>query len=73
MERRPDSDVAREPGRPWWSRTGSEICAVCLGTFDLEVEVRCRDCDAPLCPFCVVEVEATETVLCLDCGPGGED
>lgn len=57
--------------RPWWCRTGSEDCAACLGTFDLEVEVRCHDCDSPVCPFCVVEIEATTTLHCVDCSPGG--
>ena len=76
MDGRDDSGTGREGrpaeggSRPWWALTGSETCAVCLATFDLEVEVRCHDCDAPVCPLCVVEVEATTSLHCVACSPG---
>lgn len=54
--------------RGWWNATGSEACAVCAARFDYEIEVRCADCDAPLCPLCAVEVEARAEWVCAPCG-----
>ncbi len=72
MDHDPHPDASSDrTERRWWSETGSETCAVCAGSFDLEVEVRCEACDAPLCPFCAIEVEATARVVCLDCATGG--
>lgn len=51
----------------WWNRTGSEECTVCAARFDYEVEERCADCDAPVCPLCAVEVEVRTTVVCVPC------
>jgi hypothetical protein len=32
------------------------------------MEVRCYDCDSPICPFCVVNVTETDAVeLCPTC------
>lgn len=33
---------------------GSEVCPVCHQPYLRELEYRCFDCDAPLCPTCVV-------------------
>ena len=49
-------------GRPMATETirhsmitrGTEICPVCHQTYLLELEYRCFDCDAPICPTCVV-------------------
>ena len=57
---------------PWWAPRGSgaeaERCSFCLGVYAYELEVRCVDCDRPMCPVCAVEVRRTEVQVCLDCG-----
>ena len=46
----------QEPQIAWWAGGGSERCPVCLQLYAYEVQVRCTDCDGPLCPQCAVEV-----------------
>ena len=63
------------PTERWWAVGGTERCPACLQLYAYEVEVRCVDCDGPLCPLCVVEVRA-EALLrrCPDCcGEGGAE
>ena len=59
---------------PWWAHGGSERCPVCLQLYAYEVEVRCADCDGPLCPLCAVEV-TVELVArrCPDCCTGAAE
>jgi len=40
-----------------------ERCRDCEALFHYELEIRCVDCDAPICPFCVV----TERWSCRGC------
>lgn len=64
--------------RPWWLDAGcaetAEECGFCLGTYAVEAEVRCVDCDRPMCPLCVVVVRETASFRCADCAaaPLGE-
>jgi hypothetical protein len=37
-------------------RGAMEECPVCLQLYRFELERRCEDCDARLCPWCVIEV-----------------
>jgi hypothetical protein len=58
-----------EPATHWWLDEGGESCPRCLQTYAYEVEVRCVECDGPLCPHCAVRV--TELVVrCPDCPAG---
>jgi hypothetical protein len=54
---------------PWWLEGGEETCEVCLATYAYEVEVRCHDCDQPMCPGCAVWVRAQVEVYCPGCAP----
>ena len=56
--------------RIWWLDGGTEQCHVCLQSYAYEAEYRCVDCDAPICPYCVVRVKRTGRVYCPGCGPG---
>lgn len=48
----------------------TERCAFCLQTYAYEAEIRCRDCDHPMCHLCAVRVRAaTVRVCCPDCAP----
>ena len=42
---------------PWWLTGADEECPACGQAYAYEIEVRCVDCDAPLCPVCVTWVE----------------
>lgn len=53
----------------WWLEGGTEQCPVCLQRYAYEVEYRCVDCDAPVCPFCVVAVRRTGRAWCPGCAP----
>ena len=52
---------------PWWLSQGDEECPHCEGDYIFETEVRCVQCDAPICPMCVVRVG--RRVLCPGCKP----
>ena len=54
---------------PWWLSDGDEECAACGHAYAYEVEVRCIDCDAAMCPVCVAWV--TRQSFCPGCIPGG--
>ncbi|MGH7481352.1 MAG: hypothetical protein ACRELV_04305 [Longimicrobiales bacterium] len=45
----------------------TEVCAACEQRYLYELEYRCVECDAPLCPICAVSVRARRTVRCVDC------
>jgi hypothetical protein len=59
--------------RGWWQATGGETCSVCAARFDLAVEVRCAECDAPLCPVCAVVVTGSAERVCAGCTETGEE
>lgn len=52
----------------WWLSGGTEECPHCGQWYAYEVELRCTDCDAPICPLCVMRM--AERIVCPDCvGP----
>lgn len=55
----------------WALEPGPEECPHCLRGFHLEVGYHCADCDAPVCPVCVVVVRERSVVVCPDCVPHG--
>lgn len=59
-----------ERGEPWWL-SGEEACSACEQSYALEMEYRCVECDAPLCPVCVVTVRERVT-LCPECAEENE-
>jgi hypothetical protein len=52
-------------GASWWLEAGEVDCPHCEQAYSYEVEVRCYDCDEPICPMCIVQVD--EHVFCPDC------
>lgn len=52
--------------RPYWL-SGEELCTHCLHTYAYAVESRCNDCDEPVCPHCLVVIDAHDEVLCPIC------
>lgn len=63
-DRYQDATAPPDGHGPWWL-DGDEDCPHCEQRYALEMEVRCVDCDAPICPFCVVRVRAR--VYCPQC------
>ena len=61
---------ALKPGGPWWLDAGEEDCPHCEHTYSYEVEARCFDCDAPICPMCIVRIG--EHLFCPECRAPGE-
>jgi hypothetical protein len=59
------SDAAKNGDVPWWLDVGEEDCPHCEQTYTYEAEVRCFECDAPICRMCIVRVR--EHVLCPEC------
>lgn len=53
----------------WWIEGGEEECPSCEASYAYEVEVRCLDCDAPMCPICVVW--SARQARCPECVPVG--
>ena len=49
----------------WWLAQGEHDCPHCEQTYAYEVEARCFECDAPICPMCIVRVE--EHLFCPAC------
>jgi hypothetical protein len=49
----------------WWLEEGEHDCPHCEQSYSYEVEVRCFECDAPICPMCIVRVD--EHLFCPDC------
>jgi hypothetical protein len=62
---------SQSSGAPWWApdafHSEAEECSFCFGVYAYELEVRCVDCDRPMCPVCAVSVRRTEVHVCLDC------
>jgi hypothetical protein len=55
------------PGiQPWWLADATETCPACGQAYAYHTEIRCFDCDGPLCPICV-EVTNTLEFSCPDC------
>jgi len=64
------ADRRTQSGRSlWWLSGGSQQCRYCLGWYAWEVALHCIDCDAPVCPLCVVRRRAERLVACPACGP----
>jgi hypothetical protein len=51
---------------PWWLSDATETCPTCGQSYAYHTEVRCVDCDGPLCPICV-QVTTTLEFSCPDC------
>lgn len=54
-----------DPGQP------AERCPHCLQTYVYELEVRCLDCDEPMCPLCVAWVRGRAEARCARCREAG--
>ena len=52
---------------PWWLAGGDETCPSCERRYAYEIEVRCIDCDGPMCPVCAAWVERRS--YCKGCAP----
>ena len=73
-----DKDMSRPQQQgprptPWWLEAGPDTCEFCLHGYHVEAGYYCFDCDAPVCPLCVVVVRERQVVLCPHCAEGGED
>jgi hypothetical protein len=54
--------------QPWWLTDGTETCPACSQAYAYHTEIRCLDCDGPLCPICVqVTLTTTLEFSCPDC------
>jgi len=51
---------------PWWLSDATEMCPACGQAYAYHTEIRCVDCDGPLCPICV-QVTTTLELSCADC------
>jgi hypothetical protein len=59
-------DVMRRRVPELWYIEGTDVeCVHCSQGYAYEREVRCAECDAPMCPLCVVRIEAR--TVCPDC------
>lgn len=58
--------------QPWWLADATETCPACSQAYAYHTEIRCLDCDGPLCPVCVQMTAELEysCPTCLDCGAG---
>lgn len=56
------------PGRavPWWLSEDNETCFACNHQYAHRTEIYCFDCDAAICPICVVRTSTTE-LICPGC------
>jgi hypothetical protein len=57
---------------PWWLERGTETCSVCGQTYAPQMESRCADCDAPLCPCCA-DPDGEGACRCEDCCAAGKE
>lgn len=55
---------------PWWLAGGEEECPRCMASYAYEVEVRCVECDGPMCPVCAVWSRERLEVFCPECREG---
>lgn len=69
---RSTASAAAEPktGPAWWIAGDDEECRHCDHGYAYETEVRCVDCDEPLCALCA-RLEGGRR-LCPDCAGGGD-
>ena len=52
--------------QPWWLTDTTETCPACSQAYAYHTEIRCVDCDGPLCPICV-QVTTTLELFCPGC------
>ena len=62
--------AAKSSAGPWWHHHGDDDCPHCDQSYSYRVEARCFECDAPICPMCIVRVD--QRMLCPDCHKSGE-
>lgn len=56
---------------PWWATPGDEVCAHCLQRYHYHLEVRCTDCDEPMCPSCATRLTIDVVAYhCPECATG---
>jgi hypothetical protein len=64
--------ASQRSAAPWWAPGGAgaeaEACPCCFGFYAYEIEVRCADCDKPMCPLCAVSGRRIEVHVCVECG-----
>ncbi len=53
--------------QPWWLTDTTETCPACSQAYAYHTEIRCLDCDGPLCPICV-QVTTRFEFSCAECG-----
>ena len=51
---------------PWWLAEDNEACGSCSHAYAHRTEIYCFDCDAAICPVCIVKTEALE-FICPGC------
>jgi len=50
----------------WWLSDLTETCSACSQAYAYHTEIRCIDCDGPMCPICV-QVTTRLEFSCPDC------
>lgn len=56
--------------KAWWLKRGEETCPACLQAYHWDEELRCGDCDEPLCPRCAIRIRVEGIVRCPRCQAG---
>lgn len=56
---------------PWWLGPGPQMCDFCLRAYHSEAGGHCPECDRPICPLCVAQVQVSRAPLCPECQAGG--
>ncbi len=56
----------RNRGLCYWLFGGTETCGHCGQSFVYEMEIRCGECDGPVCPLCA-RADWGEEATCPDC------
>ena len=51
---------------PWWLSGGDEECPHCGLLYAVEIEIRCTECDGPMCPHCKIR-QAEFHYVCPAC------
>jgi hypothetical protein len=60
-----------QKAKPWWLTADDEECPDCSQGYAYELVVRCVDCDAPMCPGCVIR--RGKLMLCRACADRPEE